>query len=283
LNIGDNILQWTVVNGNCRDSASIIIIRRDSIDCLGKIKIPTAFSPNSDGYNDKFLVKGLEDYPDNELVIYNRWGVVVFNKKEYRNDWDGTGDNGEPLPEAKALLINEVEEGKDYALVMSTCSGAWRYIIGDTIRFTSAKKAEIIITGRTKHFLSLVGEHLSVDNMNHAVEKLSAAHGVEIPEFMVCGLNENNTFSHQWYLGVKGGNLDKEAAAKFLDAKLCELNDDYAVERKSALKNIFVEFIHPDRFYEFMQQKGKMGGQNKFPRVMKQSQHEEWKIFLQAK
>ena len=189
-------------------------------------------------------------------------------------------DNGEPLPDAKALLINEVEEGKDYALVMSTCSGAWRYIIGDTIRFTSSKKAEIIITGRTKHFLSLVGEHLSVDNMNHAVEKLSAAYGVEIPEFMVCGVNEDNSFSHQWYLGVKGGNLDKEAAAKFLDAKLCELNDDYAVERKSALKNIFVEFIHPERFYEFMEQKGKMGGQNKFPRVMKQSQHEEWKTFL---
>ena len=189
---------------------------------------------------------------------------------------------GELMPEARALPINEVEEGKDYALVMSTCAGAWRYLIGDTIRFTSIKNAEIIISGRTKHFLSLVGEHLSVDNMNHAVEMLSNEFRVEIPEFTVCGINDNNRFSHQWYLGVKGGNLDKEGAAKFLDAKLCTLNDDYAVERKSALKNISVEFIHPERFYEFMQAKGKMGGQNKFPRVMKTAQHEEWKTFLKT-
>ena len=189
-------------------------------------------------------------------------------------------ESGEAKPGAKALSINEVDEGKDYALVMSTCAGAWRYIIGDTIRFTSKKNAEIIISGRTKHFLSLVGEHLSVDNMNRAVEMLCREFRIEIPEFTVAGVKDDGLFSHQWYLGSKGGNSDKEQVVRFLDQKLCELNDDYAVERKSALKNVFVEFVRPERFYQFMQSKGKMGGQNKFPRVMKASQHEEWKSFL---
>ena len=197
-------------------------------------------------------------------------------------DQNNFDDNGELRPDAKAILINQVEEGKDYALLLSTCAGAWRYLIGDTVRFTSVSRGEIIISGRTKHFLSLVGEHLSVDNMNHAVEMLCTEFKVEIPEFTVSGISDNNLFSHQWYLGVKGGNLDKKQAADFLDKKLCELNDDYAVERKSALKNIFVEFIHPDRFYQFLQQKGKMGGQNKFPRVMNSSQYREWKNFLNA-
>jgi hypothetical protein len=210
-----------------------------------------------------------------KLILNNGifYEFIPFDEKNFN-------DAGELLPDAKALFINEVEEGKDYALVMSTCAGAWRYIIGDTIRFTSVKKGEIIISGRTKHFLSLVGEHLSVDNMNRAIEMLCNEFQVEVPEYTVSGINDNNLFSHQWYLGVKGGNLDKKQALEFLDKKLCELNDDYAVERKSALKNVFVEFIHPDKFYQFMQSMGKMGGQNKFPRVMKSQQHGEWKAFL---
>src|SRR5690606_39384743 len=68
---------------------------------------------------------------------------------------------GEILPDAETFLIDEVEEGKEYAILLSTCAGAWRYLIGDVIRFTSVEESEIVITGRTKHFLSLCGEHLS--------------------------------------------------------------------------------------------------------------------------
>ena len=74
---------------------------------------------------------------------------------------------------ANALTIKDVELGKDYALLLSSCSGAWRYLIGDTVRFTDLEHAEIIITGRTKHYLSLCGEHLSVENMSRAI-KLTA-------------------------------------------------------------------------------------------------------------
>lgn len=90
------------------------------------------------------------------------------------------------------LLVDEVEEGKEYALLMSTNSGAWRYLIGDTIRFVDKKRSEIVITGRTKHFLSLVGEHLSVDNMNKAIEMVSNELNICIPEFTVVGLPYEN-------------------------------------------------------------------------------------------
>ena len=82
-------------------------------------------------------------------------------------------DNGEMIENPEALMIHEVEEGKDYAILISTPAGAWRYLIGDTVRFVDKSNAEIIITGRTKHFLSLVGEHLSVDNMNKAIQLVS--------------------------------------------------------------------------------------------------------------
>src|SRR2546428_14021952 len=86
---------------------------------------------------------------------------VPFNEDNFDAD-------GNIVANPKTLAINQVEEGKEYALLMSTCAGAWRYLIGDVIKFTSVENAEIVITGRTKHFLSLCGEHLSVDNMNKA-------------------------------------------------------------------------------------------------------------------
>jgi hypothetical protein len=85
-------------------------------------------------------------------------------------------------------MIHEVEEGKDYALLMSTSAGAWRYLIGDTIKFVNLERCEIVITGRTKHFLSLVGEHLSMDNMNKAVQLVAEELNVVIPEYTVAGV-----------------------------------------------------------------------------------------------
>ncbi len=82
----------------------------------------------------------------------------------------------------------KIEEGKEYALLLSSCAGAWRYLIGDVIKFVSIEESEIIITGRTKHFLSLCGEHLSVDNMNKAIELVSNELNINIPEFAVAGI-----------------------------------------------------------------------------------------------
>ena len=136
----------------------------------------------------------------------------------------------------------------DYALVMSTCAGAWRYIIGDVIRFKNVLEANIVISGRTKHCLSLTGEHLSVDNMNKAIEYVSHELNIEIPEYTVSGIPYEGTFAHDWYIGTSN-EADSEKIKKLIDEKLCEINDDYEVERKSALKNIFVNIFQQARLF----------------------------------
>ena len=108
LQLGNNIFLWTVISGNCRDSAAINIFRKDSLDCLSIIRLPTAFSPNNDGFNDVYLIKGLFDFPDNSLTIFNRWGVVVYESNGYRNDWDGRGLDNVPVTDGTYFAILRV-------------------------------------------------------------------------------------------------------------------------------------------------------------------------------
>lgn len=196
-------------------------------------------------------------------------------------DHNNFDDNGEPVSNPRTLMIHEVEEGKDYALLLSTSAGAWRYLIGDTIRFINKERCEIVITGRTKHFLSLVGEHLSVDNMNKAIQMVSEELNLCIPEFTVVGKPYGNFFAHHWYVACDE-TVNSETLRLKLDEKLKEINDDYAVERNSALKEIFLDVLHEDRFMEFMRLKGKIGGQHKFPRVLKGRMLEDWNKFLKG-
>ncbi len=186
---------------------------------------------------------------------------------------------GEIKPEAETLLIDEVEEGKEYALLLSSCAGAWRYLIGDVIKFVSLEESEIIITGRTKHFLSLCGEHLSVDNMNKAIELVSNELNITIPEFAVAGIPHQTLFAHRWFIGTDDA-VDANKLKERIDHHLKVLNDDYAVERSAALRDVIVDVLPLNKFYDWMESKGKVGGQNKFPRVMKNAQLEEWINFI---
>ena len=192
---------------------------------------------------------------------------------------DENFSGGEIKPDAKACLIDEVEEGKEYALLLSTCAGAWRYLIGDVIKFISKEESEIIITGRTKHFLSLCGEHLSVDNMNKAVELVSNELNISIPEFTVTGIPYQSLFAHHWYIGTDD-KVEVQTLKESIDKHLKSLNDDYAVERSAALRDVVVEVLPISKFYNYMEFKGKKGGQNKFPRVLKNAQLDDWKNFL---
>jgi hypothetical protein len=210
------------------------------------------------------------------LVLNNGifYEFVPFDEKNF-------DESGEIKPSAQTLLIDEVKEGHDYAILLSTCAGAWRYLIGDVIRFTSLEESEIIITGRTKHFLSLCGEHLSVDNMNKAIELVSNELNVAIPEFTVAGIPHDSLFAHHWYVGADK-KLDPKIVRDRVDAHLKELNDDYAVERSAALRDVTVDVLSTSVFYAWMESKGKVGGQNKFPRVMKKSQLEDWQQFIRT-
>lgn len=188
---------------------------------------------------------------------------------------------GNMLPDARALMIHEVEEGRDYAILISTNAGAWRYLIGDTVRFVDLEHLEIIITGRTKHFLSLVGEHLSVENMNRAIQMVANELNVCIPEFTVAGIPYGNFFAHHWFVACDDP-VDEAQLRQLLDAKLKQLNDDYEVERKHALKEVLLTVLPEHAFLDFMASKGKIGAQHKFPRVLKGKMWEDWQQFLQS-
>jgi hypothetical protein len=117
------------------------------------------------------------------------------------NDDNFTPD-GQVVQYPEILTIEEVKDDTNYAIILSTCAGAWRYMLGDTIKFINKDNAEIIITGRTKHYLSLCGEHMSVDNMNQAIETACKKLDVVIPEFAVSGFPYENLFAHKWYIGT---------------------------------------------------------------------------------
>jgi len=192
------------------------------------------------------------------------------------NNFDSEGNM---IDNPEAYMIHEIEENKDYAILISTNAGAWRYAIGDTVKLIDKEKNEIIITGRTKHFLSLVGEHLSVDNMNKAIELLSEELNVSIPEFTVTGIPINNFFGHKWYIATNE-EIDTSKLATLIDEKLKLLNDDYEVERRHALRSVEVVVLNEQTFMNFMKLKGKIGGQHKFPRVLKGKMLTEWETFL---
>jgi len=188
-------------------------------------------------------------------------------------------ETGSVKPEAKPLTINQVEPGIDYALLITTCSGAWRYLIGDTVRFTDTDKAEIVVSGRTKHFLSVTGEHLSVDNMNKAIEVVSDQLGFICKEFTVHAELKDGRFIHVWHIGCDTP-VDNALLKSSLDEKLKELNDDYRVERQHALTDVQVITLPNDTFYRFLQSRGKAGGQVKFPRVLKGELLAAWQQFV---
>ncbi len=219
-------------------------------------------------YQDRQYAKGMR------LVINDHifFEFVPFDNKNFDQD-------GNMIANPEALMIHEVEEGKDYAILISTSAGAWRYLIGDTVRFVDKQSCEIIISGRTKHYLSLVGEHLSVDNMTRAIQLSSEELNISIPEFTVAGVPYQNFFAHEWYIACDD-KVDSELLCRKIDDHLKVLNDDYAVERKSALKAVHATILGEDKFMEFMRLKGKIGGQHKFPRVLKGKMYEDWIEFI---
>jgi hypothetical protein len=200
---------------------------------------------------------------------------VPFNEENFDAD-------GQIRENPTSLSIDLVEEGVDYALILSSCAGAWRYIIGDTVRFTDKARSEIIITGRTKHYLSICGEHLSIDNMNQGIQAVEEELSLGIREFTVSAIESGNFFAHKWYIGCDKP-VDKEKLKAVLDDKLKEVNADYKTERGSVLQDIQIELIPTALFYLYQKLHGKLGGQNKFPRVMKAERFAKWEAFVRDK
>ena len=200
---------------------------------------------------------------------------IPFNDQNFN-------ENGDVVAHPETLTLSEVQTGVDYALLLSTCAGSWRYLIGDTIRFLDKEACDIVITGRTKQFLSMTGEHLSQDNLTQAVEKLAEELGVTITEFTVAGVRHGSLYAHHWYLGCDDP-IDPQQAIQRIDAYLCALNDDYAVERSEAIRELYIDVLPTHVFYAFMEEKiGKWGGATKFPRVLKGDRYALWHEYVHA-
>jgi hypothetical protein len=200
---------------------------------------------------------------------------IPFNSNNFDID-------GDLKPNPEVITIKDVKEKTEYAIVLSTCAGTWRYLIGDVIRFSDMDHLEIEITGRTRHYLSIVGEHLSVENMNQAMAMLSDEMNIKIKEFTVAGIKWDNRFGHHWFISIED-IVDKNIIAEKLDYYLKEVNDDYRVERNHALNKIMLDIVPADAFLEWLKTKGKSGAQVKFPRVLKNEQYSDWISFLKAK
>jgi len=194
-------------------------------------------------------------------------------KPEYINE------DGSLVQDAPSLSLSEVQEDEDYVLIISTVSGAWRYMIGDTIAFTDVARAEIRITGRTKFFLNTVGSQLSVNKMDDALQFLESELYTEISEYTLCAKKYNDGFYHTWYLG-SDDTLDEAKVAETLDTYLKEANKNYKVARSKALKGLKVTVIPISIFHDWNDRNKKKGGQVKMERVMGTEKFETWENFV---
>ncbi len=171
----------------------------------------------------------------------------------------------------RVLTLEEVELNENYALVISTNAGLWRYIIGDTIKFTCKFPYKFRITGRTKHFINAFGEELIIDNAEKALQ-IACSHTHAVINEYTAGpifIGENQKGAHQWIIEFEKEPDDLEHFTTILDYSLQTLNSDYEAKRH---KNITLEKLHlvvapQGTFYQWMKIRGKAGGQNKIPRL----------------
>ena len=178
-------------------------------------------------------------------------------------DLDG---QGKPAAYADAIPLEQVEVGQRYAIILSTCSGLWRYHIGDTIRFTSTAPYFIEFTGRDR-FLDKLEEKVTQGEVEQAVAHLNSSDRWNVREFMVGA--DISRRRHQWVLAVQDKGLHREDALRILDKTLCDLNADYAAFRVQGRINApDVLLVPEDGIYHWSQaERGKLGGQTKIPHI----------------
>ncbi len=171
----------------------------------------------------------------------------------------------------KAYCLEEIELNKNYAIVISTSSGLWRYMIGDTVKFTSKDPYKFVITGRTKHFINAFGEELIVDNAEKGLAKACAETGAQITEYSAAPvfMDENAKCRHQWMIEFAKMPDSIDKFAKILDDTLKEVNSDYEAKRWKdiALQPLEVIIARKGLFHDWLAGRGKLGGQHKVPRL----------------
>ena len=171
----------------------------------------------------------------------------------------------------ETLTLNEVKVGVKYAMLISTSGGLWRYLLGDTIEFTSLEPYLFTIAGRTKHFINAFGEELMIDNAEVALQEACKLTNAKITEYTAAPVffDDNNNGAHEWLIEFATKPSDIEMFAQVLDASLKSLNSDYEAKRSLdlSLRMPIIKILPHNFFYKWMESREKMGGQNKVPRL----------------
>jgi hypothetical protein len=176
---------------------------------------------------------------------------------------------GKPDPET--IGLGDVELGKNYALVISTNGGLWRYLLGDTIRFTSLKPYKIVVSGRVKHYINAFGEELIIDNTDRAISIACEKCNAIVNDYTAAPLyfSELSNGAHEWLVEFEKEPQDIEQFTMELDKALQQLNSDYEAKRYKniALRMPVLKVLKKGSFNNWLKSKGKLGGQHKVPRL----------------
>ena len=164
-----------------------------------------------------------------------------------------------------------VETGRNYAMLISTSCGLWRYVIGDTVKFTSVNPYKFVITGRTKHFINAFGEELIVDNAEKGLAYACQQTGAQVLEYTAAPvfMDAKGKCRHQWLIEFSNEPDDLNLFSQLFDKKLQELNSDYEAKRYKdiTLQHLEIVVARHDLFNDWLKMKGKLGGQHKVPRL----------------
>ncbi|MDO5509051.1 MAG: GH3 auxin-responsive promoter family protein [Weeksellaceae bacterium] len=175
------------------------------------------------------------------------------------------------LDSREAIPLHDVEVGKNYAVVISTNGGLWRYMIGDTVRFVSVRPYRVVVSGRTKHYINAFGEEIIIENAEEALKAASEATGASIAEYTAgpVFMDQKEKGAHEWIIEFEKEPDDFDKFCQILDETLQSINSDYEAKRYNNM-TLNVPKVHlapKGLFYTWMKQRGKLGGQNKVPRL----------------
>lgn len=237
---------------------------------LFKTLIPSDSMRYWETYNASEGFFGIQDQKNSEeLLLMLDYGIFYefIASEELENE------------NATAISLEQVELGKNYAMIISTNSGLWRYNIGDTVKFTSKNPYRIKISGRTKHFINAFGEEVIVENAEQAIAKACEHTGAIIDNFTAAPvyLQEGKKGAHEWIIEFRKKPASLSHFTKVLDETLRVLNSDYDAKRTKDLALIAptVHIASEGTFYSWMKKRGKLGGQNKVPRLSNSREYVE--------
>ena len=186
----------------------------------------------------------------------------------------------------KVIRLADVELFKNYAVVITTNAGLWRYLIGDTVRFTSLNPYRIRVSGRTKHHINVFGEELMVENTDMAIAKTCQITQSEVIDYTVAPIfmKVKEKGAHEWMIEFKKPPEDIAFFTKTLDETLQSLNSDYEAKRYNnmTLNPLVINVARPNLFYDWLKERDKLGGQHKIPRLSNQRDYLEQLIAMQT-